>query len=321
MPSSHATSEHAARDERDVLTRDREQVVEARGTKRVPQVFVEPFVLAEHDPEQHGTPLAGDARRECGGDRSPEPVSDAAEPSPAADDLWIATSEDHVDAVAPKPRALVEAVVAGPRLGHEDRKLEDRALGRRAAHRELEQDRLAHVAVAEAIDACGYAERELRSASRPGDRHAGDGGTPDLGRHRAPVDRLEPQRAPPAPASTSPIASSANRARGSAAARAAAATASRGTVAVSTRTALEDAMPAQSPASRRCGTWPDSFSITAPPAREAPRSSPARCRARHRAPRPTERHRARCGDPGSSGRSPVRPRAACRAARVSPRSG
>ena len=127
--------QHAAGDERDVLTRHGEQVVEPRGTERVPQVFVEPFVLAEHDPEQHGTPLAGDARRERGGDRSPEPVGNAAEPSAAADDLWVATSQDHVDAVAPKPRALVEAIVAGPRRGHEDRKLEDRALGRRPAHR------------------------------------------------------------------------------------------------------------------------------------------------------------------------------------------
>ena len=96
--------QHAARDERDVLARDGEQVVEARGTERVPQVFVEPFVFAEHDPEQHGTPLAGDARRERGGDRSPEPVGDAAEASPATDDLWIATAEDHVNAVTPKPR-------------------------------------------------------------------------------------------------------------------------------------------------------------------------------------------------------------------------
>ncbi len=126
--------QHAARDERDVLTRDGEQVVEARGTERVTQVFVQPFVLPEHDPEQHGTPLAGDARRERGGDRSPEPVGDAAEASPATDDLWIATSQDDVYAVTPEPGALVEAVLAGPRLGHEDRELEDRALRRRPAH-------------------------------------------------------------------------------------------------------------------------------------------------------------------------------------------
>ena len=103
--------QHAARDERDVLARDGEQVVEPRGTERVPQVFVEPFVLAEHDPEQHGTPLTGDTRRERGADRRPEPVSHAAEASAATDDLGDRDLSGPRGRRAAKPRSLVEAVV------------------------------------------------------------------------------------------------------------------------------------------------------------------------------------------------------------------
>ena len=70
-------------------------------------------------------------------------------------------------------------------------------LRRRAPNGQLEQYGLVHLAVAEALYASRNTERELRAASGPGHRHASDGDTPDLGRQRAAVDRLEPQSAPP----------------------------------------------------------------------------------------------------------------------------
>ena len=225
-------------------------------------------------------------------------------------------------AVAPQPRALVEAVLARPRLGHEDRQLEDRALRRRAPHGQLEQDRLTHVPVAEALDAPGNAERELRAASRPRHRHASDAGPPDLRRHGATVDRLEPQRADPRAREREagreqceprPWQRRRTRPRGRPRAGA------RSPPAPERRWRTRCRRRAR--ASRRCGTWTESFPITARRAPEAPRRSPARSRARRRAPRPTETPRARRGDRGSSVPSRDRPRAACPAARASPRSG
>ena len=51
--------------------------------------------------------------------------------------------------------------------------------------------------VREALDAPRNAERELRTTSGSGHGDTGYAGAPDLGRHRATVDRLQPQRAPP----------------------------------------------------------------------------------------------------------------------------
>ena len=59
-PHQPRHEQHAARDECNVLARDGEQVVEPRRAERIPQGTIEPLVLPEHDPEQHGTSLTGD---------------------------------------------------------------------------------------------------------------------------------------------------------------------------------------------------------------------------------------------------------------------
>ncbi len=120
-PQQPRNEQHAARDESNVLARDGEQVVEARSAERVSQGAVEPFVLAEHDPEQHRTPLAGDARCKRRADGRPEPVGHPAEAASATDDLGLPSLQDHVHAVTAEPGSLVEAVFGAPGLGDEDR--------------------------------------------------------------------------------------------------------------------------------------------------------------------------------------------------------
>jgi hypothetical protein len=68
--------ERAAGDERDVLTRDREEVVQARSAKPLLQALGQPFVFPEHDPGDDRLPLAAEPGRHRTGQSSPKPVGE-----------------------------------------------------------------------------------------------------------------------------------------------------------------------------------------------------------------------------------------------------
>ncbi len=182
----------SARDERDVLTRDGKQVIEAGRPKRVAQRLVKPFVLPEHDPEQHRAPLAGDARCKRRADGGPQSVGHPAEAASATDDLGIPSLQDHVHAVTAEPGSLVEAVFGAPRLGDEHGEAKHGSLGRRTAQGQLQQNRFADAATREGFDARGKADGVLRAACRACHDYACHRCPPDLGRQRAAVDRVEP---------------------------------------------------------------------------------------------------------------------------------
>ena len=254
---------------------------------------------------------------------APQPVRDPAEASPATHDLGIAAPQDHVDAVTPKPGALVEAVLAGPRLGHENRRARGSSpeaasgppaagAGPARAHRGRRSARC----VRECGARTAYGER-ARSRSRERRRHARSRPTSGYGRSpraaarpttsprvrgRPRAVRTEPVEAPPARATEAYRDQGHDRRR-----------------------------DANGVGGRDAGTE----SRQAGGAARGRRAS----RSRHHelaklldGRRPDPGHGVQLLDRpkgavrdvdsrGSSGRSPDRPRAACPAARASPRSG
>ena len=76
-------------------------------------------------------------------------IGDAAEPAAGADLCPFVDAKHDVDAVAAKPRAFVEAVLRPRRQLHDDERVEDGALRRRAAEVQLELCRLVDRATVE----------------------------------------------------------------------------------------------------------------------------------------------------------------------------
>ena len=141
-----------AGDEHDVLAGHREQVVETRSSESLPQIVRERLLVAEDDPFHDPAALAVQPGRDRARQPSTQAVGDAAEPTAPTDLSPAISSQNHVHAVSPKPGRLVEAVLRRLRQTHRDDGLDQGALRRRAAERQLELDGLAEAQAAEASD-------------------------------------------------------------------------------------------------------------------------------------------------------------------------
>ena len=143
--------EHAEADEHDVLARDRQQVVEPGGLEGATQVGVDSLVGSEHDADDERSPLTRRSERERIRDRRAQPVADATDPAPPADDApGSARVQDDVDPAPLEPCSLVESGL-GPSRGDRARpELEHGSLGRCASGRELEEHPLAQLDAVEA---------------------------------------------------------------------------------------------------------------------------------------------------------------------------
>src|SRR4051794_3915594 len=87
-PDEH---EHGTCDERDVLARDREQVVETGRSEAPAELSREPAVVAEDDAQENSSPLAVQADRHRPGDALAQPVGHRGRP---------AATTDHAPAIA-----------------------------------------------------------------------------------------------------------------------------------------------------------------------------------------------------------------------------
>ena len=102
-------------------------------------------------------------------------------------------------AVAAQPCALVEAVPGTSRQLHDDERVEDGALRWRAAERQLELHRLAHVDSVERPHPALSAQVVQALGRCRGDDEDGPAAPADLGLKRAPVERIEAGARPPPP--------------------------------------------------------------------------------------------------------------------------
>ena len=196
-PQQPGEPEHSDRKERDVLSRDGQQVVEPGGLEVAAELVGEPLVLAEHDSREHGTPVAGESRGDRARNVRAEPVGDAADPTARAHDPPVAAVQHDMDAAARQPAAFVEAVLRTARSCDRDSHVEDGALGRRAADGELEQDSLAERARVELTHLGWNANREWRLSRGAGHDDGGGGRAPDLRREHGAVERVQPGTSPP----------------------------------------------------------------------------------------------------------------------------
>ena len=133
---------------------------EAGGPEVVAERRGQPAVVAEHDAAEQREPLAACSACERALHVRAQPVGDASDPTPPADDAGVAGIEHHVDTTPLEPGALVEAGL-GPsrRLGPRAHDLEHCAAGRRAPFREHDEDTLANPVGAEALDVPEHAQR------------------------------------------------------------------------------------------------------------------------------------------------------------------
>ena len=293
-------------------------MVEARGLEAVAELVREPLVLAEHDAHEHRAPFPFEPRGDRARDVRAKPIGDAADTAAPADDPPVAAVEHDVNAAARQPAALVEAVFGAARRVDPRTEGEDGALGRRAAHRQLEQDTLPERAVPEPAHLGGHAQRELCLSHRTGHDGGDRGRAAELRLEQAAVERSEPGRAePPAGERERQRAGRQPRARVTAPQPAAART-TRPSTKAGARAAFASASPRHAASTSRVGQL---RSITATRARAAARCAPGRCRGSRRGRRPSGSRRAPTGSRRSSARSPARPRAARRAARRSPSRG
>jgi hypothetical protein len=83
-------------------------VIETRGAKAVAEALRQALVRPEHDAEQQRAMLAVGTARQSTRDEGAEPVGDASEPAPAADDAPPVDLEDDMDPVAAKIGPFVE---------------------------------------------------------------------------------------------------------------------------------------------------------------------------------------------------------------------
>jgi hypothetical protein len=96
------------------------------------------LLVTEHDPFDDATPLTVETRRDRAGKPGSQGVGDSAEATSVADQGPAVRVEDDVDAPAPQPRALVEAVDLRPWQPHGCDRLDHGPLRRRATERKLE---------------------------------------------------------------------------------------------------------------------------------------------------------------------------------------
>jgi hypothetical protein len=160
MPSHH---DDRPDQQRDVLTRDREQVSEPRRPERVTGAARETVVAPQHDAVGDGLTVApGDVQR--GARAAADAVDQTPGAGPRADDHDRAGAQHLVHALPRKPRALVEPVRRRPvRRAQVTVDVEDRARLERA--RDTQQD-------IGALEACDGALIPLAARDRTGDQCA-----------------------------------------------------------------------------------------------------------------------------------------------------
>ena len=199
-PGDPRDGDHPDRGDRDVLSRDREQMGQPARLERVSQRPVDPVVLAEHDPGQDRAALprraTGERRSTCACSRSATPPIPPRRPttrgSSPRSTTWMPCRASH--------RAFVEAGLGPSRLDRPRTQLEHGSLRRRPLGRQLEQHALAQTRLAEAHDLRRGAQRERRPAHGAGhDDTRAARASPTWPRERAPVERVDAQRAPPEP--------------------------------------------------------------------------------------------------------------------------
>ena len=105
---------------------------------------IDALVRAEHDADDERPALTGRPERQRVLDFRAQPIADATDPAPPADDVpGAARVQDDVDATPLEPSSLVEAGL-GPSRGDRARpEIEHGTLRRRPAGRQLEQHPLA----------------------------------------------------------------------------------------------------------------------------------------------------------------------------------
>src|SRR5206468_2057349 len=117
-----------------------EQVVEPGRPEPLPQALRERLLVAQHDPLDHASALAVEARRDRAGKPGAQSIGEAAEAASVADRRPAVRTQDNVDAQALQPRPLVEAVRLRPWQPHGCDCLDHGTLWWRATEREFEQD-------------------------------------------------------------------------------------------------------------------------------------------------------------------------------------
>ena len=145
---------------------------------RCPEVVLHPsweaLVLAEDDTEHDAAADTLRAAPDGALDAVAERVADSGDPT-APPDLAPARRLEHdVDPLACEPRALVEAVLFGPRLRDANRRLDDGTARRRAADGEHEEDPLAQLLASERARHGEHADRIRRGTSRRDGDELGD---------------------------------------------------------------------------------------------------------------------------------------------------
>ena len=93
----------------DVLTRHCRHVRQAGGTERLPETRVERGVVAEHEAAQEREPLTVRAALERPFQVRAQPVGDATDPAPPADDPYLVCAQHDVDPAPRQPGTLIEA--------------------------------------------------------------------------------------------------------------------------------------------------------------------------------------------------------------------
>ena len=186
-----------SRDQDDVLTGEREQVIEPRASEARLQAVAQPRVVAEHDSFEDRTAFS----RETGCTRAPQPraqaIGDAADSAPSADYVPLVDVQDDVDSLMPEPPTLVEAVLRAARRAHHGERADDGALRGRTAEGQVELDPLGDCVALEGPHARRETLRvppDARFARDDGDEPAG---TADLRGEHAAVECVEARAAPP----------------------------------------------------------------------------------------------------------------------------
>ena len=160
------------------------------------QVVVETGVVTEHHPFEDRAPFSRETGCRGAAEPGPQSVGDTAEPAAAADDVPLVDVQDHVHALPPQPRPLVEAVVRPARQLDDREQAQDRALRRRAAGRELELHALVQRTPVEANDAGRDTLAEPPDSRLARDDDAQPPRRADGRQQRAAVERGQAQSSP-----------------------------------------------------------------------------------------------------------------------------
>ena len=182
--------------ERDVLARDREQVVEAGCPEVAPRGDREVLVLAEHDPEHDAAADAARAATDRALDALAEAVAQAEDPAPVTHETPVVRSEHDVDPLPSEPGALVEAVLRWAGLDDAHPRFQEGAARRRATDGELQENALVELASAERSRLREHADGERRAPCGRDSDQLGLSRPVEVGDEEAVLERVHTERAP-----------------------------------------------------------------------------------------------------------------------------